>query len=59
MMLVACDPRPTAPQHFCLPALGSSTHCMGVYWRGLGSAFTTSMKLWHVGTRAFLPSEAG
>lgn len=37
---------------------GSATHCMGVYKNGLGSAFTTSMKLYHIGRSAWCPAEA-
>lgn len=38
---------------------GSATHSMGVYFRGFGAAFSTSMKLWHIGKWAFVPSQAG
>ena len=37
---------------------GSSTHSMGVYYRGYGAAFCTQMKLFHVGRESFLPAEA-
>lgn len=31
---------------------------MGSYGRGFGSAFSTSMKLWHLGRQEWLPGEA-
>ena len=32
---------------------------MGVYHRGYGAAFSTSMKMYHVGRSSFLPAQAG
>lgn len=31
---------------------------MGVYYKGYGAAFTTSMKLWHVGSQQYCPGQA-
>ena len=39
-------------------SLGSSSKGMGVYQHGLGAAFTTQMKVYHLGRRAFVPAEA-
>lgn len=42
-----------------LANLGSSTHAMGVYYKGFGASFTTHMKLWHVGRQEYCPGQAG
>lgn len=31
---------------------------MGVYYRGLGAAFTTQMKIWSIAREEFCPAEA-
>ena len=38
---------------------GSSSNCMGVYEKGLGAAFATQMKLWHLGRQEWCPAQAG
>ena len=41
-----------------VPSKGSAQQGMGCYPDGRGAAFSTSMKLYHLGRRAFLPSQA-
>lgn len=38
---------------------GSVQQAMGVYIDGKGAAITTSMKVWHLNRRGFLPGQAG
>ena len=38
---------------------GSASCGMGTYQRGFGPAFTTSMKLWHLGKQTYCPAQAG